>query len=110
MSVVLTLLLAGGILAPHGLELRRASPAVAAAIWLSALALRASTVAYLAMYLVLFLPATEAFVARSASIAASTEFQDMGRVGHYMLRNIGAWNDFAVTRSLSFVSDLDRQA
>lgn len=63
MSVVISLLVAGGILAPHGLELRRASPEVAAAIWLSALALRALTVAYLAMYLVLFLPATEAFVA-----------------------------------------------
>ena len=63
MSVLLTLLVAGGILAPHGLGLRRASPAVAAAIWLSALAVRALTVVYLAMYLVLLLPATEAFVA-----------------------------------------------
>lgn len=36
---------------------------MAAAIWLAAPALRALTVLYLAMYLVLFLPTTEAFVA-----------------------------------------------
>ncbi|MBA2637842.1 MAG: M56 family metallopeptidase [Solirubrobacterales bacterium] len=63
MSVVLTVLVAGGILAPHGLGLRRAAPAIAATIWLAALALRALTVVYLAMYLLMFLPATEAFVA-----------------------------------------------
>ena len=25
----------------------------------------------------------------------------MGRVGHYMFRRVPAWNDFAVSRSLS---------
>lgn len=63
MSVLLAVLVAGGILAPHGLRLRQAAPAVAATIWLAALALRALSVVYLAMYLVLFVPATEAFVA-----------------------------------------------
>lgn len=47
--------------------------------------------------------ATRAFVDRADRIAASTEFHDMGRVGHYMLRRISAWNDFAVSRSLEIV-------
>jgi pimeloyl-ACP methyl ester carboxylesterase len=47
--------------------------------------------------------ATQAFVRRAGSVAASTEYLDMGRVGHYMFRRIPAWNDFAVTRSLTFV-------
>jgi predicted esterase len=47
--------------------------------------------------------ATQAFVRRAGSVAASTEYLDMGRVGHYMFRRIPAWNDFALTRSLTFV-------
>ncbi len=47
--------------------------------------------------------ATRAFVARADRVAASTEFHDMGRAGHYMLRRIPEWNDFAVSRSLAFV-------
>lgn len=47
--------------------------------------------------------ATEAFVRRAGSVTASTEFEDMGRVGHYMFRKISTWNDFAITRSLAFV-------
>jgi hypothetical protein len=35
-------------------------------------------------------------------VAASTELVDMGRVGHYMFRDIPAWNAFAVSRSLAF--------
>ena len=31
----------------------------------------------------------------------SAEFHDMGRVGHYMFRNLPAWNRFAVDRSLT---------
>lgn len=46
---------------------------------------------------------TRAFVRRAESVAASTEMKDMGRVGHYMLRRIPTWNDFAITRSLAFV-------
>jgi len=46
---------------------------------------------------------TEAFVRRAGAGAASTEYLDMGRVGHYMLRRIAAWNDFAISRSLGFV-------
>lgn len=53
--------------------------------------------------------ATEEFVRRAGSVAASTEFEDMGNVGHYMFRRIPTWNDFALTRSLSFVSVRDRQ-
>lgn len=46
---------------------------------------------------------TRRFVERAAGVAASAEFHDMGRVGHYMLRRIGAWNDFAADRSLAFL-------
>jgi len=46
---------------------------------------------------------TEAFVRRAGSVAASTEFADLGRVGHYMFRRIARWNDFAATRSLAFL-------
>jgi len=45
----------------------------------------------------------ETFVRRAGSVAASTEFKDIGRVGHYMLRHISSWNDFAIERSLAFV-------
>ena len=47
--------------------------------------------------------ATRAFVSRADRVAASTEFHDMGRVGHYMLRRVADWNDFAVTRSLALL-------
>jgi predicted esterase len=46
---------------------------------------------------------TQEFVRRAGSVAASTEFHDMGRAGHYMFRRIGGWNDFAVSRSLAFL-------
>lgn len=45
---------------------------------------------------------TRAFVRRAAPVAASTEFRDMGRVGHYMFRNILGWNAFAVDRAVRF--------
>jgi predicted alpha/beta-hydrolase family hydrolase len=44
---------------------------------------------------------TRAFCQRAERIAASVEFRDMGRVGHYMLRHIPAWNRFAVEQSLT---------
>jgi predicted esterase len=46
--------------------------------------------------------ATRAFVRRAEPVAASVEFHDMGRVGHYMLRGVPAWNRFAIDRSLRF--------
>ncbi len=49
--------------------------------------------------------ATEAFVHRAASVASTTELVDMGTVGHYMLRRVGAWNDFALSRSLTFLQE-----
>lgn len=61
MTALLAASLVGGIVAPHGPGLRRASPSAAAAIWMAALMLRALTVVYLAIYLVLFLPTTQAF-------------------------------------------------
>ena len=54
--------------------------------------------------------ATQAFVRRAAPVAASTEFQDMGRVGHYMFRNIPDWNRFAISRSLAFAENFAEAA
>ncbi len=45
--------------------------------------------------------ATAAFVERASRIGADAHFHDMGRVGHYMLRGVPRWNEFAVTRSLA---------
>lgn len=47
--------------------------------------------------------ATEAFVRRAASVAASTELLDMRGAGHYMFRRLRAWNGFAISRSLTFL-------
>ena len=44
---------------------------------------------------------TRAFCRNTEGVAASVELHDMGRVGHYMLRNISGWNRFAVSRSLA---------
>jgi pimeloyl-ACP methyl ester carboxylesterase len=44
---------------------------------------------------------TRAFCRNAEGVAASVELHDMGRVGHYMLRNISGWNRFAVSRSLA---------
>ncbi len=46
---------------------------------------------------------TRAFLHRADGIAASTEFRDMGRVGHYMFRRVPTWNDFAASRCLALV-------
>jgi predicted esterase len=43
------------------------------------------------------------FVERASSLARSARFEDMGDVGHYMLRNVGAWNNLALTESLSML-------
>lgn len=44
--------------------------------------------------------ATRQYVARARVVAASAEMVDMGRIGHYMLREIGAWNRLAIDSSL----------
>ncbi len=44
---------------------------------------------------------TRAYCRRAEDVAASVEFHDMGRVGHYMFRRIPDWNAFAVSRSLA---------
>ena len=48
---------------------------------------------------------TRAFIQRAERVAASAEFHDMGRAGHYMFRRLREWNDFALTRSISFVEE-----
>jgi predicted esterase len=54
--------------------------------------------------------ATRTFVQRAEAVAASAEFHDMGRVGHYMFRGIPDWNRFAITRSLAFAEDFAEAA
>jgi dienelactone hydrolase len=46
---------------------------------------------------------TRTFVQRARQVTASAEFEDLGRVGHYMFRRIPAWNAFAVRCSEAFV-------
>lgn len=48
--------------------------------------------------------ATAAYVDRARPFAASVELRDMGRVGHYMLRQVPAWNDIAVTGALELLA------
>lgn len=48
--------------------------------------------------------ATAEFVRRAEHVASSVELHDMGPVGHYMFKHIPAWNDFALERSLKFLS------
>jgi dienelactone hydrolase len=47
--------------------------------------------------------ATARFVERARAAGAEASFTDMGRVGHYMFRRVGAWNDFARERSLALL-------
>ncbi len=47
---------------------------------------------------------TQAYVARARTVAASADLRDMGRVGHYMLRRVDAWNEFAIGSSLGLLA------
>ncbi|MCY7395199.1 MAG: alpha/beta fold hydrolase [Nocardioides sp.] len=49
--------------------------------------------------------ATAAYVERARRVASSAELRDMGRVGHYMLRRVEAWNSYAVGQSLRLLSE-----
>jgi alpha-beta hydrolase superfamily lysophospholipase len=44
---------------------------------------------------------SRAFCRAAEPVAASVAFHDMGRVGHYMLRDVAGWNAFAVSRCLA---------
>ena len=46
---------------------------------------------------------TRAFCRRAEPVAASVRFTDMGRVGHYMLRRVEQWNDYAAATSLELL-------
>jgi Zn-dependent protease with chaperone function len=61
MTFLLGTLVAAGIAAPHLIRLDRGEPVVAASTWLAAVVLRALTVAFAVIYVVLFLPTTQAF-------------------------------------------------
>jgi predicted esterase len=48
---------------------------------------------------------TRAYLGRAAGLAASTDFVDMGRVGHYMLRRVASWNDVAADGVLKLAAN-----
>lgn len=48
---------------------------------------------------------TQDFCRRAEDVARRVDFHDMGRVGHYMLRRVEAWNDFALQSSLAALAD-----
>ena len=52
-----------GIVLPHAIDLRRAVPAIAIALWVSSLALRALTACFAVLYLTLYLPRSDVFSA-----------------------------------------------
>jgi hypothetical protein len=43
---------------------------------------------------------TRAYVDQARGIAASAQFVEMGRLGHYMLHRPGDWNQFALRSTL----------
>jgi len=47
--------------------------------------------------------ATRAFVDRARLAGADASFVDMGRVGHYLLRRVAAWNELAAAESLKLL-------
>jgi len=48
--------------------------------------------------------ATAAYVERARPVAASAVLHDMGPVGHYLLRQVRAWNELASGSALSMLS------
>lgn len=61
MIILLTSLVVAAVLLPHAVPMRRAAPATAATLWGAALGLRALASVFVALYLVLYLPATALF-------------------------------------------------
>lgn len=49
--------------------------------------------------------ATRGYVERARGAGAEASYVDMGRVGHYLLRRVGAWNELALTSSLELLAD-----
>jgi Zn-dependent protease with chaperone function len=61
MTAALAAIVAAGIVLPHVLRLQRVAPVTATVLWLSSLALRALTGLLAIVFLLFFVPATEAF-------------------------------------------------
>jgi pimeloyl-ACP methyl ester carboxylesterase len=51
--------------------------------------------------------ATRAFVERARPVAASADFVDVGRLGHYMLAKPDVWNRFAFDSTLALFDRTD---
>ena len=54
--------------------------------------------------------ATAAYVERARPLAASADFVDVGRLGHYMLARPKVWNRFALTSTLEVLDRAERAA
>jgi pimeloyl-ACP methyl ester carboxylesterase len=52
---------------------------------------------------------TRRYVERARAVAASAEFVDVGRLGHYMLTHQSQWNRFAVESSLDVLARAPRE-
>jgi pimeloyl-ACP methyl ester carboxylesterase len=48
--------------------------------------------------------ASRAFAERCERVARTVTFTDMGPVGHYLLRRVAAWNEFAASNALAMLS------
>ncbi|VXB84431.1 alpha/beta hydrolase [Nocardioides sp. AX2bis] len=48
---------------------------------------------------------TRDYVRRAGPVASSTGFEDMGRVGHYMLRRVERWEEVATASCLALLGD-----
>jgi pimeloyl-ACP methyl ester carboxylesterase len=53
---------------------------------------------------------TQQYVERARPVAASAEFVDLGRLGHYMLHRPGVWNRFALERTVQVLDGARRPA
>ena len=51
---------------------------------------------------------TRAYVERARAVAASADFVDVGRLGHYMLARPARWNRFAVRATLDVLARADQ--
>lgn len=54
--------------------------------------------------------ATRSYVDRARPLAASADFVDLGRLGHYMLARPARWNRFAVDSTLGVFDRVDQPA
>lgn len=122
MILALTVIVAAAIMLPHLLRLERASPATAATLWAAALGLRALAGIFVALYVVLFAPATQVFdaltnwcwhailplVATHLGLSGHSLGDTVAIVPSILLGASAAWIAFGIWRASSAVRRLLR--